>query len=283
MRMTASRLLCGVLLLCAGPARAGMQDVQFFPEDNPIEGNLFAGIWDYSVGGDIATGGSRITIDSDNGIKANPQAQILLHYGFRNRWLPALTAGYVHVGAAGQYLAPASFQFGGIDIISGNTLILAGVNFNDYEIDADWRLFEWRDDQPDGRKRSILEIQPGFALKYLAGHANVIGTTTIGVIGIPIDTIVQQERFAIDQPVPLLHGRVEFNPLPRLHFELSGGYFAYQGSHAGELRAVGTFELWRSISLTAGYQEQLYKVKVDPYLLHARLNGPTLGISLFRP
>lgn len=274
------RLLCCALPLLALPARAEMAPLQFFPENNPREFGLFAGIWDYGIGGDIATGGTRITIDSDNGIKANPQAQVLLHVGFPNRWVPALTAGYVHIGGAGQYLAPESLQFGGITIISGNTLILAGVNFNDYELDADWRLFEWRDESQPGKTRSILEIQPGLALKYLSGHANVVGTTTIGVIGLPIGTIVQQERFDIDQPVPLLHGRVEFRPWERLRFELSGGYFAFQGSHAGELRAVGTLEVWNGVSLTLGYQEQLYKVKDDPYLLHARLDGPTLGISV---
>lgn len=263
--------LAGMLAVAALslPARAEAPQQEF---------SLFAGIWDYGVGGDIATGGNRITLDSDNGIKANPQAQVLLHYGLRNRWIPALSAGYLHVGAAGQYLAPSSFQFGGISVISGNTLILAGVNFNDYEVDADWRALIWRDDE-----RSILELQPGLALKYLSGHGTVIGTTTIGLAGLPLASVVQQERFAIDQPVPLLHGRVEFNPWKRVHFELSGGYFAYDGSHAGELRLVGSFELWNRLSLTAGYQEQLYKVKEDPYLLHARLDGPTLGISVLGP
>lgn len=268
MRINMLSLLCCALLLSVLPVRA----------EAPPEFSLFAGIWDYGMGGDIETGGNRITIDSDSGIKANPQAQVLLHYGFRNRWIPALTAGYVHVGGAGQYLAPASFQFGGIDVISRNTLILAGVNFNDYEVDADWRALIWRDDN-----RSILELQPGFALKYLKGHASVIGTTTIGAIGVPLGTLVQQQHFAIDQAVPLLHGRAEFNPWKRLHLELSGGYFAYQGSHAGELRAMGTLEIWNGISLSAGYQEQLYKVKKDPYLLHARLDGPTLGISVVGP
>jgi hypothetical protein len=275
--MRMSRLLCCALLLGALPVRA--DGLEFFAQNNPHEFSLFAGIWDYGVGGDIATGGNRITIDSDNGIKANPQAQVLLHYGFENRWIPALTAAYMHVGGAGQYLAPASLQFGGITILSGNTLILAGVNFNDYELDADWRLLAWREHQADARTRSILEVQPGIALKYLAGHANVVGTTTIGVIGIPLGTVVQQQRFALDQPVPLLHGRVEFNPWPVVHLELSGGYFALNGSHAGEMRAVGTLELYRGLSITLGYQEQLYKVKDDPYLLHARLNGPTAGLS----
>jgi hypothetical protein len=263
------RVLCCALLLTAAAARA---------EAPQQESGVFAGIWSYKVGGDIADNGSRVTLDSDNGIKANPQAQVLLHYGFRNRWIPTLTAGYLHVGGAGQYLAPASFQFGGISVISGNTLILAGMNFNDYEVDADWRALIWRDDN-----RSVLEIQPGVALKYLDGHATVNAITTVGVVGLPLGTTVQQERFTIDQPVPLLHGRVEFNPWERVRFELSGGYFAYDGSHAGELRLVGTFVIWHGLSLTAGYQEQLYKVKSDPYLLHARLDGPTVGISVVGP
>jgi hypothetical protein len=260
------RLLCCALLLIALPAHAEADNFEF---------SLFAGAWDYSVGGDIATGGQHVTIDRDSGTKANPQAQVLLHYGWRNRWIPALTAGYVHIGAAGQYLAPASFQFGGIDVVSGNTLLQAGVNFNDYEIDADWRALIWRDDE-----RSILEIQPGLAVKYLSGHAAVIGTTVFGVAGLPLGTRVQQERIAIDQPVPLLHGRVEFIPWKRWRFELSGGYFAYDGSHAGELRLTGNWEFWKDhLCLTAGYQEQLYKVSENSFLLHARLSGPMLGIA----
>jgi hypothetical protein len=200
---------------------------------------------------------------------------VVLHYGSRNRWIPTLTASYVHIGGAGQYLAPASFQFGGIDIVSGNTLVLAGVNFNDYEIDADWRALIWRGDD----NRSILELQPGLAFKYLDGHASVNGTTTVGTLGLPLGSSTQQDLITIDQPVPLLHGRVEFDPWERLHLELSGGYFAYDGSHAGELRLAGTFVIWHGLSLTAGYQEQLYKVKEDPYLLHARLDGPSVGIS----
>jgi len=276
------RLLGCVLLLGVFPAGAD-DGLEFFPRNNPNEFGLFAGIWDYGIGGDIASGGNRIAIDSHNGIKANPQAQVLLHYGFQNRWIPALTAGYVHVGGAGQYLAPQSLQFGSITIISGNTLILAGVNFNDYELDADWRLFAWREQQADNKTRSILEIQPGLAVKYLSGHATVVGTTTIGLVGLPLGTMVQQERFAINQPVPLMHLRAVLNPWSIVHLELSGGYFAFEGSHAGELRAVGTLELYRGLSLTMGYQEQLYKVKQDPYLLHARLDGPTIGLSFVGP
>jgi len=277
MRRSSVRLLCAALLLCCLPARAEVE-FQFFPEKNLPEFGLFAGIWKYNVGGDIESGGNRIALDSDNGIKANPQAQVLLHYGFQNRWIPTLSAGYVHVGGAGQYLAPASFQFGGITIISGNTLIQAGVNLNDYQVDADWHLLTWRDEQ-----RVVFEVEPGVALKYLNGHATVIGTTTIGLIGIPLSTVMQQERFAIDQPVPLLHARAQFAPWSWLRLEASGGYFALNGSHAGELRAVADVVLWHGISLTAGYQEQLYKVKEDPYLLHARLDGPTAGITIVGP
>lgn len=264
--MRTHHLLCCTLLLAALPARAEAPRSEF---------SLFAGIWKYDVGGDIADGGTRIALDSDNGIKANAQPQVMLHYGFRNRWMPTLTASYMHIGGAGQYLAPQSLQFGGLTIISGNTLIGAGVNFNDYEIDADWRALIWR----GGDNRSILEIQPGLALKYLDGHATVNTDTTIGVLGLPLGHVLQQEPISIEQPVPLLHGRVEFDPWERLHLELSGGYFAYDGSHAGEIRLVGSFVVWHGISLTAGYQEQLYKVKEDPYLLHARLDGPTAGLS----
>jgi len=279
--MNRMRLLCCAVLLGVLPAHA--DNLEFFPQNNPNEFSLFAGAWDYGVGGNIATGGTLVTLDSDNGIKANPQVQTLLHYGFQNRWMPALTAGYVHIGGAGQYLAQENQQFGGITIISGNTLILASVNFNDYELDADWRLLAWREHQADARTRTLLEVQPGIALKYLAGHANVVGTTTIGVIGIPVGTMVQQERFNLDQPVPLLPGRAEFNPWPIFHLELSGGYFALNGSHAGELRAVSTLELYDNLSLTLGYQEQLYKVKSDQYLLHARLDGPTAGLTYIVP
>lgn len=272
MRLT--RPLCAALLLCALPA--GAAQLEFFPAENSQDYRLFAGVWDYGVGGDIASAGNRITLDSDSGVKANPQAQVQLRYGFAGPWwLPRLGAGYVHLGAAGQYLAPQSLRFAGIDIISGNTLILAGINLNDYELSADLRLLDWHDG-----KRSFLRLEPGLAVKYLSGHATVMGTTTIGVIGLPLGTVVQKERFAVEQPVPLAHLRAELDPLPWLRVEFSGGYFALDGNHAGEMRVAAEVRVWNGVRLSAGYQEQLYKVNEAPFTLHARIDGPSLGLSI---
>lgn len=236
--------------------------------------SLYTGVWDYGVGGDIARQGNRISLDTDNGIKANPQMQALLHYGGRGGWWPDLSAGYVHLGAAGQYLANSSFQFGGIDIVSGRTTVQSGINLNDFDGSLDWRLL----------CRQRLHLEAGVELKYLAGHATVVGNTAANVIVLPVNIpVIQQERFSIDKMVPLAHLRAEAQPWQRLRLEFSGGYIVYEGQHVGELRAVADLHLWKSLFISAGYQLQDYKVKVSPYTIHARVDGPTLGITVATP
>ena len=236
--------------------------------------SLYTGIWDYGVGGNIASQGSSVSLDSDDGIKANPQVQALLHYGGRGGWLPDLSAGYVHLGAAGQYLANTSFQFAGIDIISGKTTVQAGINLNDFDGSLDWRLLY----QPR------YQLEAGVEGKYLAGQATVIGNTAANVIILPISIpTIQQRYFSIDKLVPLAHLRAQGSPWPWLRLELSGGYIVYEGQHVGEVRAVADVHVWKPVFITAGYQEQAYKVKESPYLIHARVDGPTIGITVATP
>jgi len=239
--------------------------------------SLYAGIWDYGVSGAIADQGYLVSLDSNGGVKVNPQAQLLLHYDYRGGWWPDLSVGYAHLGGTGTQLATGSYQIGGITVISGKTALQGGINFNDYDISLDWRLL----------CRPHLRVEAGLEAKYLDGHADIVGTTTenlLGIPGIPYGTPqVQETPLSLHQTVPLLHLRAEASVWSRLSLEFSGGFIAYEGDHAGELRAVADLHLWKPLFITAGYQEQVYKVRDNPYIIDARIDGPTLGITIDTP
>lgn len=236
--------------------------------------SLYAGVWDYGVSGDISDKGNLIGLSTDHGIQANPQVQALLHYGGYGGWWPDLSAGYVHLGAAGQYLANSTVQIGGIDIISGKTTVQAGINLNDFDASLDWRLFY----------SHAFELEAGIDGKYISGHGTIGGTTAANVVILPVQVpVIQQSRFSVDKAVPLAHLRAEANPWSWLRLEASGGYVFYGGQHVGELRAAADLHIWRSIFITAGYQEQDYKVKSNPYLIRARVDGPVFGITVATP
>jgi hypothetical protein len=237
--------------------------------------SLYAGVWDYGVRGDIAEQGSTVSLDSDGGgLKVNPQMQLLLRYDYVGGWWPDLSLGYAHLGGTGAYLANSSFQIGGIGVVSGRTTVQAAINLNDFNASFDWRLVY-------GPR---LRVEAGVEAKYLGGHASIVGSTRISAISLPIgQPLVEETDLSLNEPVPLAHLRAEARPWPWLRLELSGGIIAYAGDHAAELRAVADLHIWQPVYITAGYQEQDYKVKDNPYVVDARIDGPTLGITVATP
>ena len=227
--MLLKRTLAGLLLLAALPARAGGYEA-------------FAGAWDYAAGGQIEQGGSTISLDDDSGIHTNPQVLALLRYRSDGGWMPDLGAGYVHLGAAGTYLANSTFSIGGIPITRNRTQVGAGVNINDFQASIGWRLY-------DGHS---LRLAAGVGMEYLAGHATFSGTETVSLAGIPLPVPLRQAQlFTVDQWVPMPQLRAEWQPRPWLHFDLSGGYVWEGSQRAGQLRALGEVRLWRQLWLSA--------------------------------
>lgn len=237
--------------------------------------SLYAGVWDYGVRGDIADQGSVVSLNSDGGgLKVNPQTQLLLRYDYAGGWWPDVSLGYAHLGGTGAYLANSSFQIGGIGVVSGKTTLQAGINLNDFDASFDWRLLY----------SSRLHLEAGVEAKYLGGHASIVGSTRISAVNLPIGSpVIEETDLSLNQPVPLLHLRAEARPWSWLRLEQSGGIIAYAGDHAAELRAVADLRIWQPVYITAGYQEQNYKVKDSPYIVDARIDGPTLGITVATP
>jgi hypothetical protein len=244
------------------------------------EFSAFAGAWLYQVRGSIYDAGQYITLDSDEGVKVNPQVQALLHYGFggsfgQHWWVPQIYAGYVHLGGAGQVPISETANFGGIPILSGNTVVTSGINVTDYNFSLDWR---WS--FIDSRR---WRVETGAEFKYLLGSATVNADTQVRLIGsLPIERVVSTDGFDIDQPVPLGQARISGEPLSWLHLEASGAFITFEGNHLWETRLGADFWLWGSVYLSAAWQIQDYKVNVDPYVLRARLGGPSLGITIAR-
>jgi hypothetical protein len=258
------RTLAVLALLCLLPAVANADDF-----------SLKLGLWDYGVRGNIDDNGDVIRLNSAHGrVKAQPQTQVQLHYGYHGGWWPDLSLGYVHLGATGTNLASGSFQIGGINVINGQTNLLGGINLNDFDLGLDWRL----------HYTPRLRIEAGFEAKYLGGHATIVGITQESAIIIPLGgPIVQESILKLSEPVPLAHLSAEARPWPWLRLGLSGGYIAYGGNHLGELRLGADLHIWRPLYLSAGYQLQAYKVLDDPYIVDARIGGPTAGITIATP
>jgi hypothetical protein len=250
------------------------------PPPKPAEFSAFAGAWLYQVRGSIDDSGQYITLSSNQGVKVNPQVQVLLHYGFggsfgQHWWVPQLYAGYVHLGGAGQVPITESENFGGIPILSGNTVVTSGINITDYNLSLDWR---W-----SMIHSQYWRVETGAEFKYLLGTATVNTDTQVRLLGsVPIDRVVSTDGFDVDQPVPLVQARVSGEPLSFLHLEAGGAFIAAEGDHLWELRAGADLWLFGSVFLSAAWQVQDYKVNVEPYVLRARLGGPSLGITIGR-
>jgi hypothetical protein len=257
------RALAGGVMLCLGlgpipvPARAGQLE-------------LFAGAWNYGLGGQITEGSSAISLDHDQGIQVSTQAQAFLRYRLSSPWDFGL--GYQHLGAAGSYIAPSNLQFGNIVVVKDQTTVQAGVNFNSFDGSVHYRLTPWQHAQ----------LGLGLELKYLNGHYTVAGINTPSLIGIGLGQIpvIQQQRSSVAKLVPLPHAALDYNPWRRLRLSAAGGYVALAGNHVGEWRVSADLQVFKPVSLTAGYFAQLYRVKSSPTIVDARVGGPMAGITI---
>lgn len=243
------RVLISALCCFASAASAHI------PENNRFY--LSGSQWDYRATGDLQTGNSRQSIDSDLDMRTQNRNYFSLGYiPVQFGWVPEISAHYQQIELSGRQNVTSLTVFGPVTI-PANGSIRSQVDIDSIDAAARWPL----------RLGELFTLSAGLAVNSVDGDVVVTD-----------ETMTTESRQNISEVFPLLSLGLRLEPFAALRLEMVGNYISYQGSKAHKLEATAIWQIYGGVALEGGYRQQRYLIETDNNTTDAYLSGGFLGL-----